>query len=235
MFWFRDFVGGFSEVVGFWAVFGGSRGFRTLEARACCVSFWGGWSGDSGCMVCFAKNSNFAVLRKHLRISRNTLLLLFSRSLGISRNGLYVWGLRIACFKMMHDVFGFWGFEIFSGFREWPGFRLFRGNCSWGHEAGVFSQCFLWFGLSNGFSFRRCIICWGGLGLSGVVGGGAAPRRRILLFCKSVYYVWLGSLWADLVRIKSGIYSACMLNHVLSLFLRLVLQFFSYTNLFLTE
>ena len=33
-----------------------------------------------------------------------------------------------------------------------------------------------------------------------------------------LYYVWLGSLWADSVRTKCGIYSACMLNHVLNLF-----------------
>ena len=35
-------------------------------------------------------NSNFAVLRKHLRISRSTLLLLSSRNLNISRNKLYI-------------------------------------------------------------------------------------------------------------------------------------------------
>ena len=33
-----------------------------------------------------------------------------------------------------------------------------------------------------------------------------------------LYCVWFGSLWADLVRTKCGICSACMLNHVLNLF-----------------
>ena len=34
-------------------------------------------------MICFAKNSNFAVLPKHFRISRNTLLLLSPRNLNV--------------------------------------------------------------------------------------------------------------------------------------------------------
>ena len=76
------------------------------------------------------KKSNFAVLRKHLRISRNTLLLLSSRNLNISRNKLYIWNLQITCFKMIYNMFIFWEFEIFSNFRKWPKFRLFRENCS---------------------------------------------------------------------------------------------------------
>ena len=52
-------------------------------------------------------NLNFAVLRKHLRILRNTLLLLSSRNLNISRNKLYIWNLQITCFKMIYDMFVF--------------------------------------------------------------------------------------------------------------------------------
>ena len=48
-----------------------------------------------------------AVFRKHLRISRNTLLLLSSRNLNISRNKLYIWNLQITCFKMMYNMFVF--------------------------------------------------------------------------------------------------------------------------------
>ena len=45
------------------------------------------------------------------------------------------------------------------------------------------------FGLSDKFSFRRYIICWGNLSLSKITGGGGGgtPYRRILLFCKIVY------------------------------------------------
>ena len=50
---------------------------------------------------------NFAVLQKHLRISRNTLLLLSSRNLNISRNKLYIWNLQITCFKMIYNMFIF--------------------------------------------------------------------------------------------------------------------------------
>ena len=48
--------------------------------------------------------SNFPVLWKHLRISRNTLLLLSSRNLNISRNKLYIWNLQITHFKMIYDT-----------------------------------------------------------------------------------------------------------------------------------
>ena len=104
--------------------------FQTLRTQTYYISFWSGWSGDSKYVICFAKNSNFAVLRKHLRISRNTLLLLSSRNLNISRNKLYIWNLQITCFKMIYNMFIFWEFEIFSNFRKWPKFRLFRENCS---------------------------------------------------------------------------------------------------------
>ena len=52
----------------------------------------------------FTKNSNLPVLRKHLRISRNTLLLLSSRNLNISQNKLYIWNLEITHFKMIYDI-----------------------------------------------------------------------------------------------------------------------------------
>ena len=104
--------------------------FQTLRTQTYYISFWSGLSGDSKYIICFAKNSNFAVLRKHLRISRNTLLLLSSRNLNISRNKLYIWNLQITCFKMIYNMFIFWEFEIFSNFQKWPKFRLFRENCS---------------------------------------------------------------------------------------------------------
>ena len=37
----------------------------------------------------------------HFRILRNTLLLLSSQNLNISRNKLYIWNLQITCFKMI--------------------------------------------------------------------------------------------------------------------------------------
>ena len=33
------------------------------------------------------------------------------------------------------------------------------------------------------------MICWGNLSLSKIIGGGATPHRRIILFCKYVYKV----------------------------------------------
>ena len=48
-----------------------------------------------------------SVLRKHLRISRNTLLVLSSQNLNISRNKLYIWNLQITRFKMIYDMFVF--------------------------------------------------------------------------------------------------------------------------------
>ena len=75
--------------------FGSSKKFQTLRTRIYHISFWSGWSGDSKYIICFAKNLNFAVLWTHLRISsRNTLLLLSSRNLNISRNKLYIWNVR---------------------------------------------------------------------------------------------------------------------------------------------
>ena len=86
--------------------------------------------GDSKYIICFAKNSNFAVLRKHLRISRNTLLLLSSQNFNISRNKLYIWNLQITRFKMIYDMFVFQESEIFLNFQKWPKFGLLRENCS---------------------------------------------------------------------------------------------------------
>ena len=92
---------------------------QTLRTQIYHISFWSGWSGDSKYIICFAKNSNFAVLRKHLRISRNTLLLLSSQNLNILRNKLYIWNLQITPFKMIHDIFVFQEFEIFLNFQKW--------------------------------------------------------------------------------------------------------------------
>ena len=50
---------------------------------------------------------NFAVLRKHFRISRNSLFLLSSRNLNISQNKLYIWNLQITRFKMIYDMLMF--------------------------------------------------------------------------------------------------------------------------------
>ena len=92
---------------------------------------------------------------------------------------------------MIYNMFIFWEFEIFSNFRKWPKFRLFRENCSWNRETKIFSQYFWWFGLSDKFSFRRYIICWGNLSLSKIIGGGgggggghpAPPHPFILQIC----------------------------------------------------
>ena len=61
-------------------------------------------------LICFAKNSNFAALRQHFRIFRNSLLLLSSRYLNISRNKLYIFrtsknGLNFDYFwKIAHKI-----------------------------------------------------------------------------------------------------------------------------------
>ena len=79
------------------------KNFKLLEHKHIIYHFE---AGDLE-IFCFAKKSNFAVLRKHLRISRNTLLLLSSRNLNISRNKLYIWNLQIIRFKMIYDMFVF--------------------------------------------------------------------------------------------------------------------------------
>ena len=61
----------------------------------------------------FARNPNFAVLRKNLRILRNTLFVLSSRNISISQSKLYIWNLQITRFQMMYDMFVFYDFEIF--------------------------------------------------------------------------------------------------------------------------
>ena len=78
IFWFRDFMSNFREVVEIQAIFGSSKEFQTLRTQTYHISFWSGWSGDSKCIICLAKTPNFAVLRKHFRISRNSLSLLSS-------------------------------------------------------------------------------------------------------------------------------------------------------------
>ena len=64
----------------------------------------------------FTKNSNFAVLQKHLRISQNILLFLSSQNLNILGDKLYIWNFQITRFKMIYDMFVFQEFEIFSNF-----------------------------------------------------------------------------------------------------------------------
>ena len=96
----------FREVVGLWAIFGSSKKIQTPRTRTYHISLWSWWSGDSKYIICFAKNSNFAVLRKHLRISRNTLLLSSSRNLNISRNKLYIWNDEIKIFSWYFWWFG---------------------------------------------------------------------------------------------------------------------------------
>ena len=102
--WFYEQFSRSSRILGH---FGSSKKFQTLRTRTYHISFWSGWSGDSKYIICFAKKSNFAVLRKHLRISRNTLLLLSSRNLIILWNKLYIWNLQITRFKMIYDMFVF--------------------------------------------------------------------------------------------------------------------------------
>ena len=47
IFWFRDFMSNFREIVGFQAIFGSSKKFQTLRTQIYHLSFWSGWSGDS--------------------------------------------------------------------------------------------------------------------------------------------------------------------------------------------
>ena len=47
-------------------------------------------------------------IRKHFRISQNSLLLLSSRNLNISQSKLYIWNLQFMRFKMIYDMFMFY-------------------------------------------------------------------------------------------------------------------------------
>ena len=53
-------------------------------------------------IICFEKYSDFAILRRLLRILRNLLLLIFSRYLNISQNKPYILILQITCFKTIY-------------------------------------------------------------------------------------------------------------------------------------
>ena len=54
------------------------------------VSFWSGWSGDGKYIICFATNSNFAVLRKHFRRSRNTFCFIFAKFKYFAKQIIYL-------------------------------------------------------------------------------------------------------------------------------------------------
>ena len=84
----------------------------------------------------------FRGFTKALRISQNTLLVLSSRNLNISQNKLYIWNIQITHFKMIHDMFVFYDFEIFSNFQKWPEFRLLCENCSRNCKIKIFSRHF---------------------------------------------------------------------------------------------
>ena len=43
---------------------------------------------------------------------------------------------------MIHDMFVFYDFEIFSNFQKWPKFRLLRVNCSRKCKIKIFSGHF---------------------------------------------------------------------------------------------
>ena len=83
------------------------KNFKLLEHKHIIYHFEAGGLEVPNFLICFAKNSNFAVLRKHLRISRNALLLLSSRNLNISRKKIYIWNLQVTCFKMIYNMFIF--------------------------------------------------------------------------------------------------------------------------------
>ena len=111
--------------------FGSLKKFQTLRTQIYHISFWSGWSGDFKYIICFAKNSSFAVLWKHLRISRNTLMLLSSRNLNISFAKQIIY-LESPDHPLQNDI---WyvcvlRVEIFSNFQKWLKFRLLRENCS---------------------------------------------------------------------------------------------------------
>ena len=84
----------------------------------------------------------FRGFTKALRISQNTLLVLSSRNLSISRNNICIWNIQVTHFKMIHDMFVFYDFEMFSNFQKWPKFRLLRENCSRSCKIKIFSRHF---------------------------------------------------------------------------------------------
>ena len=71
-----------------------SKKFQTLRTQTYHIWFWSRWSGDSKYITFCVKF--FAVLRKHLRISRNTLLVL-SYIFGISRSPTSKWYMICLC------------------------------------------------------------------------------------------------------------------------------------------
>ena len=81
-------------------------------------------------MVCFAKYLNFAKIKAIMYFAKFLNAFVRPRGLDFSRGGLYIRSLQITRFEVMCGVFVFWGFGVFSGFRGWPEFRLFRGGCS---------------------------------------------------------------------------------------------------------
>ena len=120
---FRDFMSNFREVVEFRPFLEVQKNFRLLDHRHTIYHLE---AGDLGIPNIYnlqipniynlqipniynlpREKFNFAVLRKHFRISRNSLLLLSSRNLNISQNKLYILNLQIKRFKMIYDMFIF--------------------------------------------------------------------------------------------------------------------------------
>ena len=96
----------FREVVGFRPFLGVRKNFKLLEHEHILYHFE---AGDLEIQIynLFREKFKFRGFTKALRISRNTLLLLSSRNLNISRNKLFIWNLQITRFKMIYDMFVF--------------------------------------------------------------------------------------------------------------------------------
>ena len=78
----------------------------------------------------FREILNFAKIKAIMYFAKFVNAFEKPRNLNFSRNKLYIWNLQITRFKMIHNMFVFYEFEIFLNFRKWPKFRLFRENCS---------------------------------------------------------------------------------------------------------
>ena len=81
-----------------------------------------------------------------------------------------------------------WRFQIYNLFREIFKFKI-KAIMYFAKFVNAFVkprnlnfQYFWWFGLSDKFSFRRYIICWGNLSLSKIIGGGGGAPRTAASF-----------------------------------------------------
>ena len=77
---------------------------------------------------------------------------------------------------MMHDMVMFQEFEIFLDFQNGLNFEYFAKIAPKIAKSKYFSVL----KLTDGFSFRRCIICWGNF--SKIIGGGGGERTTVFFY-----------------------------------------------------